>query len=584
MLIAQNIPLPLGNQCYHILDRLEIKTGVPAPFHSSLKAYSRKDVVDYAYAVDSSLSKISFRDRMDIYYIFKENNDFLHAPVLVTDNEENFRKEYIDSNKIFYSAIPTPAEASYQSDQYIESKKPFLKYFYKSPANMYEVNTKHFNLRLNPVFNFQLAKEREDKELIFKNQRGGNVRGSIDGKVYFSFSLLESQARFPGYVHRRINKHKAIPGAGLYKTYKSTIFDITNGYDFLNAQGLIGFNLTSHIGVQFGHGNNFIGNGYRSLLLSDFSNDYLYLKINTRVWKFHYQNLFGELAANSFADADSTHNVKRKYFAGHFMSFNLLPNLNFGFYEVTVFSRDNGRFDFQYLNPVILYRTIEHSIDSPDNILIGLDAKWNFLNKFQLYGQFMLDEFKFDELFIKKRGWWANKYGLQTGLKYIDAFGVDHLDLQLERNVVRPYTYTHRNDNIISNYTHYNTPLAHPLGANFKEEIVLIKYQPIKKLFIDFRYIHANFGEDSTGTNVGSDILLPNTSRDHDYGNEIGQGIKTTTHLAGLDISYQIRHGVFFNLQYFYRKKQSEIPERNDIDNYFGGGIRVNIAQQRMDF
>ena len=50
-----------------------------------------------------------------------------------------------------------------------------------------------------------------------------------------------------------------------------------------------------YLDFQFGYDKNFIGNGYRSLFLSDFGNSYLFLKINTRIWKFNYLNLFMEL-------------------------------------------------------------------------------------------------------------------------------------------------------------------------------------------------------------------------------------------------------------------------------------------------
>jgi len=36
------------------------------------------------------------------------------------------------------------------------------------------------------------------------------------------------------------------------------------------------------------------------------------------------------------------------------------------------------------------------------------------------------------------------KVGAQAGLKYINAFGLDHLDLQAEYNSIRPYTYSFR--------------------------------------------------------------------------------------------------------------------------------------------
>ena len=55
----------------------------------------------------------------------------------------------------------------------------------------------------------------------------------------------------------------------------------------------------------------------------------------------------------------------------------------------------------------------------------------------------------------------------KLGGKYFDAFTVKNLDLQGEMNMVRPYTYTHYDST--ANYTHYNQPLAHPLGAGFAE-------------------------------------------------------------------------------------------------------------------
>ena len=316
------------------------------------------------------------------------------------------------------------------------------------------------------------------------------------------------------------------------------------------------------MGLQFGYGRNFIGNGYRSLILSDFSNNYLYLKANWKVWKLHYQNLFMELAAQSNAGLGANEVLPRKYMAAHYLSYQALPNLSFGIFETVIFDRQDAGFEFQYLNPVILYRTIEQGLGSPDNVLIGLDVKWNFLHRFQLYGQFMLDEFKFNELFIERRGWWANKYGIQAGLKYINAFGLDHLDLQAEFNQARPYTYTHRDSS--SSYTHYNQPLAHPLGANFREALFIARYQPMKKLFLEGRFIRAKFGEDGAGKNWGGNLLKSHESREQDYGNEIGQGITATTHLLGLDVSYMLAHNVFIDLHYFYRKKESEEDKLDD--------------------
>lgn len=193
-----------------------------------------------------------------------------------------------------------------------------------------------------------------------------------------------------------------------------------------------------------------------------------------------------------------------------------------------------------------------------------------------------MDEFVFSELITDNQGWWGNKYAVQAGLKYIDAFGIDHLDLQAEYNFARPYTYTHRDSS--AHYSHFDQPLAHPLGANFNEVIVKLRYVPVHKLVFEGRFISANFGEDQNNSNWGSNIFLSHLIRERDYDNETTQGVATSTTLLGLDLSYQLRHNVFLDLQYLYRKKDSELPERDNTTSIIQAGVRINVAKQRFDF
>lgn len=572
---AQGSGLPLGSPAYDILGRLEIKTGLQAPFHSALKYYQRGDVAAFAMGIDTAALSLSAADRRDLYYLFRDNNEWLvtsRYPIRIAGPRE----------LIFSDTLMTQIEASMADPRYIMREKPYLGFLYPTPANMLEVNEKFFHLRVNPLLNLQLARAQGDEELVFQNLRGVELRAGIDDRIFVHFNILETQARFPDYVNQRIQRDGAIPGAGFFKNFKSEIFDITNGYDFLNGQGYLAFNLSRHVGLQFGYGRNFIGNGYRSLILSDFANNYLYLKANWRVWKLHYQNIFAELAAESNVNVPEDQVLPKKYMAGHYLSYNVLPNLSFGVFETVMFSRENGGFELQYLNPVILYRTIEQGLGSPDNVLIGLDGKWNFLRHFQLYGQLMLDEFKFRELFLDRNGWWANKFGVQAGAKYINAFGLEHLDLQAEFNLVRPYTYTHRDST--ASYTHYNQPLAHPLGANFREALFIARYQPFKRLFLEGRFIRAEFGEDGQGENWGGNLLLSHLSRQQDYGNTVGQGVGATASILGLDVSYMLAHNLFIDLHFFHRKKDSEDDKLDLTTRYVGGGFRFNVARQRMDF
>ncbi|MBK6994384.1 MAG: hypothetical protein IPH31_05470 [Lewinellaceae bacterium] len=108
---------------------------------------------------------------------------------------------------------------------------------------------------------------------------------------------------------------------------------------------------------------------------------------------------------------------------------------------------------------------MEGMIGSPDNVLLGFDGRWNVLRRVQLYGQVLLDELVSSEIFSGS-GWWANKWGIQAGVKYVNVFGLDHLDLQVEHNLARPFTYSHYDP--ANSYTHYNQPLAHPFRCQFQ--------------------------------------------------------------------------------------------------------------------
>ena len=88
--------------------------------------------------------------------------------------------------------------------------------------------------------------------------------------------------------------------------------------------------------------------------------------------------------------------------------------------------------------------------------------------KISFYGQIVLDEFVLDHI-KEGDGWWANKWAVQGGAKYVDAFGLANLDLQGEINIIRPYTYSHTSN--YGNYSSYKQSLAHPIGANLTEVV-----------------------------------------------------------------------------------------------------------------
>lgn len=462
----------------------------------------------------------------------------------------------------------------------ILSEKPILRYFYRSPANLYERHSKEFSFQIRPVLRLEGGPIQDDS-WYFYNRRGVVLQGNIDQKVFFYSSIYETQARWHNHLREYITNNRAVPGEGYFKGFDSRILNLDQANDFLNASSYVAFKASPHIDISMGYGRNTFGEGIRSLLLSDFANNYFYLRADTRVWKLHYTNLFAELATTSHREVRGEGLIPKKYMASHYLSISLFDNLQLGLYESIIYSRDSG-LELQYLNPIIFYRVVEQGLGSPDNALLGLHISYQPWKRLNIYGQLVIDEFRFNELFGERRGWWGNKYGFQIGLQYPDAFSLPQLDLQAEFNTVRPYTYTHSDSS--GSYTHFNQELAHPLGANFREFIGKINYQIGSKWLFELTLMYAVFGEGRLGENYGKNVRLSNLDRIMEFGNETTQGYGATTTYLHFTVSRELAYNFYLDVFGMYRHKESELEMNNLITKHFGAGFRWNINPYRPVF
>ena len=566
---AQSTYLQQGDKAYQLLNRLEIKGKTDASLNfSGLKYLNRKTMVKEASMLDS----------MDILV----KNNLIADSTLAVWGKLQLTK--IDKYNL-HSFFMNNSEWVEGSKESFKSKKAIFNTFYKTQPNLAEINTKDFFLVINPMLQLTYGKESDNKDNIFVNSRGITLRGMIANKIGFSTTLSDNQERGPVYFGNKINSLRAVPGVGFYKGFK------TGGVDYFDARGYFTFNVAKYIDLQFGHDKNFIGNGYRSLFLSDWGNSYLFLKLNTRIWKLNYQNIFMELMP-TFNKSRGDLLLDRKYQVLHHLSFNVSKSINVGVFEAVTFGRKN-QFELQYLNPIIFLRFLESSSGSSDKAKAGFDFKANVANKLQFYGQFLLDEFVLSKLRNDPTNS-VNKYGYQLGAKYVDAFGIPNLDLQVETNRVRPFTYSHYDS--ISNYTHYNQPMAHPLGANFQELIGIVKYQPAAKWYINARAIYYYQGLDSAGFNFGGNpFRLYNEGKPYNDPNnpasgqrvngfEVGSGTKATCLNAMLQLSYEVRENVYFDFCLQHRSYKLANVSGTTSSTLFTAGVRVNMFKREYDF
>lgn len=550
---AQSTYLNQGSKDIHFVERLEIKQQNNDDLNfSGIRPFNRKMLVTQAQFIDSLDKKL---------IEYKPAYKTAGIRDLTATDKHNLQSLLMNN-----SEWVTTSRASFMS------KRPVLKYFYRTKANLLEVNSKDFFLAVNPLLSFQAGKENNNNEMLFVNTRGISVRGMIARKVGFASFISENQERGPQFFRQRVDSTGAVPGYGFYKTFKKT------GYDYFDARGYITFGLAKSINVQLGYDKNFIGSGYRSLFLSDWGNSNLFLKLNTRIWKLNYQNIYMELMPQFRKRGDTL--LDRKYAVMHHLSMNVRPWLNIGLFESVIFSRKN-HFDFQYLNPIIFYRSVEGMVGSPDNAFVGLDFKANIAHRFQLYGQFMLDEFVLTRI-KNDPTYWANKFGIQLGAKYVDAFGINNLDLQVEGNRVRPFTYSH--GDTVANYTHYNQPLAHPLGANFQEVIGIVHYQPAPKWYIYAKAIYYYQGLDSAGINYGANPFRNYRNRTMEFGFETGSGLKATCFNSILRVTYELKQNLFFDVAVQHRSYKLSNGATNNNTTYLNAGLRLNMFTREYDY
>ena len=324
--------------------------------------------------------------------------------------------------------------------------------------------------------------------------------------------------------------------------------------------------------LDFGNGKQFIGDGYRSLLLSDVASSYPYLKLTTEFGPVKYYNLY-----TTFLNPSILNYGRKKHSTIHYLDFAVTDKIHIGVFESVLWqskteSAYNG-YELAYLNPIIFYRPVEFSKKSnKGNALMG--ATFNArLNQIMFYGQFLLDDLNIsrqsdqDENYAE--GFFQNKFGYQLGLKG----QTENFKYLIEYNQVQPYTYGHRT--ILQNYSHNNQALAHPLGANFKEWINILEMKRGRWVY-KIKTMFSVVGLDSINTHYGQNIFASDydasTGGQLSYGNFNGQGFSTSILSFQPEVSFKLKAFDFF-ASIYYKTKNSDLLDQSFL--FYSVGLRT---------
>ena len=358
---------------------------------------------------------------------------------------------------------------------------------------LFEIKGEDYYLKISPAIDFSYGKDLNDTiaRKLFQNTRGIHVEGNLFKNFAFSTSLYENQGRYAYYESSYyssvgelypksdstyLTQNAVIPGGARTKPFKG------DGFDYAMAIGYFVYSPFYWLRISAGNNANFIGDGHRSLLLSDNSVSAPYYRINWKInSKFNfaylrsrYMNLIRKPASGSVESY-----YEAKGFSVNYLTYKPTKNIAISLFESGMWNRGDSITSKNahplYYNPIPFLSGLILKDQNEVVSLLGLNLSYQFAKKHRAYGQVAINDYDSDKL------------AFQIGYRGYDYFGLKDFMVQLEYNNVPKGVYEATNRRL--NYVHYNLPIAHVKGNGFQEFILRTNYE-YKRIYADYTFIY----------------------------------------------------------------------------------------------
>lgn len=401
---------------------------------------------------------------------------------------------------------------------------------------LFYIKGEDFKIGIDPVFDFRFGKDFGDTSAyadtvqLVGNTRGLRIEVDLGKNISIQTSFYENQAHLPLYLYDYANATGVVPGMGRHKKFKE------NGFDFATSYGWVNWRVTPWLRLELGHGKHFIGNGYRSMLLSDMASAYPYLKAvvesPNRKWAYHTMGVklqslerqpLGEVPESLFKQKNATF---------HYLTYKPARWLEVGLFEGVIWPRwddSTGTTSPEWGIYVPVIGLSSAQINGADVGAIVQGFNFNTGSKrLRLYGQAGF-----------YRADWTTT---QIGLKLFDL-PLRGLVLQTEFNSGRSANFL-TNATELNGYNHLNENLGHHAGGNFQEFVGIAHFHRKRWLgTFKFNYLErpapeisldgalsasrTQIYESSIGylinPNSGASFRVGYTNRNHHYSTEVSK-------------------------------------------------------------
>lgn len=358
--------------------------------------------------------------------------------------------------------------------------------------HLIEITSNDCFITISPAANLSYGidfSDTSDRRLM-QNTRGVFVEGDLFKRFSFATTFYENQARFTAYendyyssVGERYQnsggeyyaQNAVVPGAARTKDFK------TDGYDYAFAVGYLSYAPIDAIRISAGNNSQFIGDGDRSLLLSDNSVAAPYLrldwKINSRFNFTYYRSRLVNLLRRSASSSAEVYYETKGHSINYF-TYKPTAKISVSLFEGSIWNRGDSLTSTVshplYYNPVPIISGLILKEKNEVVSLLGINANYQVSERHRIYGQVAMND------------WNTQKIGYQLGYRGYNFFGLTDFLIQLEFNHVPSGMYETANPRL--NYSHYNLPLAHVKGSGFEEFIARANYE-FRHFYVDSKSV-----------------------------------------------------------------------------------------------
>lgn len=504
------------------------------PVYTYLKEMKVKGIIDYFREDESVISRFEISNLLKT--ISENRGRLSNTEIKILDK---YYVEFSDSITQQNSTILFDPENTFTSNlSQVFSDK--IKYLY-----VYQDNAVKLNLELiGNIYHGHRFKPGVNNANLFDG--GIRLRGTVINHIGYSFAALKGgvsgNAAFAEIIEPRLlTNFKWIEAGENIGNY-----DFTFGYLKYHTSPVEDMNIS----VQIGREDISLGYGYGSKLVLSGDNPAMdFIKFNFDYGVVHFTSLHASTLGPFSFVRDERYT---KYFAFNKIKIVIPQLFDIGMGESIIYS---GRgLELGYLNPFIFYKFVEMSLQDRDNGNIYFDLQTKFLKNLEFQGTFFLDENILSNL--QDLELYTNKTAYQLGAYWYQPFGIPDFSLITEYTRIRPFTYTHFNEQ--NNYSSHGTNLGHRIGPNSDELMTKIAYNVNEdvRFTLEHRFMRSGKNEyDEQGNlinNVGSDIFLTHGAVPVREKTIFLNGERVNTNLFRLGVRLEPIRDFIFDISYNY--------------------------------